>query len=121
MENEELKAVRYRIGNSLFKMGRQSGKTQLAKDLKYLIEQAERVRELENFKKKAEELYKYTHINAKKSIEEKENLEQENEHYRKALEKIQGKYVDTHCFDFIPIDIALEINQIVNEALGVTK
>ena len=73
-------------------MGRQSGKTQLAKDLKHLIEQAERAQELENFKKKAEELYKHTHINAKKSVEEKEKLEQENKRFQKLLEAI-----DTEC------------------------
>ena len=107
MGNEELKAIRHRIGNSLFKMGRQSGKTQLAKDLKHLMEQAEQVQELEDQIQRLDKIMWNNFARTK--------------HYREALEKIQNKFVTAHCFDFIPIDIALEIRQIVNEALEVTN
>ena len=48
----------------------------------------ERVRELEEFKKGAERLYKYAHISAKKSVEEKEKLIEQNKRYRKLLNKV---------------------------------
>src|SRR5699024_1277771 len=55
--------------------------------IKNIIGLNKRVQELEEFKKKAEELHKYTHINAKKSVEEKERLEQQNKRYREIMEK----------------------------------
>src|SRR5690625_4811120 len=63
-------------------------------DLVWLIEQAERVQELEEFKLKVEKMYKYIHINAKKSVAEKEKLEQQNKRYREALELIKLKTLD---------------------------
>ena len=63
-------------------------------DYRYLMQQAERVQELEEFKLKVEKMYKYIHINAKKSVAEKEKLEQQNKRYREALELIKLKTLD---------------------------
>lgn len=49
-------------------------------------EQAERAQELEEFKQAMEDRYKIWHIGAKKSLAEKERLEQQNKRYREALE-----------------------------------
>lgn len=59
-------------------------------NLKALIKQAERVQELEGFKSKVEKLYKYTHLNAKKSIAEKTHLEEQNKRYREAIESLHN-------------------------------
>ena len=47
-----------------------------------------RVEELEDFKRSAEQLYKNYHLSAKKSLAEKEELKQQNKRYREALEEI---------------------------------
>lgn len=52
----------------------------------WLLEQAERVQELEEFKQAAEKLYKSYHINAKISLDEKEKLKEEIKRLREALE-----------------------------------
>lgn len=52
----------------------------------WLIKQAERVQELEKFKQEMEDRYKIWHIGAKKSLAEKEQLLEQNQRYRKALE-----------------------------------
>lgn len=53
----------------------------------------ERVQELEEFKRKAEELYKNTHLNAKKSIEEKEKLINRVRELENKLLHTKGKYI----------------------------
>ena len=55
----------------------------------WLIEQAERVHELETFKEEMGNRYEIWHIGAKKSLAEKEELKQQNKRYREALEEIK--------------------------------
>src|SRR5690625_1209337 len=64
--------------------------------VKHAKEQAERVQELEKFKRDVEQMYRYIHLNAKKSVEEKENLQKQNKRYREALEF----YADEKNYDY---------------------
>lgn len=77
-----------------------------ADDYDWLIEQAERVQELEEFKQAMEDRYKIWHIGAKKSLAEKERLEQQNNRYREALETIE-----------MVTEFKSEANEIANKAL----
>src|SRR5690625_493573 len=63
-------------------------------DIKWLIEQAERAQELEKFKRDVEQMYRYIHLNSKKSVREKEALQGQNKRYREALELIKLKTLD---------------------------
>lgn len=53
------------------------------------------VRDLRKFKESATKLYKYTHLNAKKSVEEKTQLRDQNECFHKAL----GFYADRKSWE----------------------
>ena len=68
-------------------------------DLVFMIQngfkQAERVQELEDFKRSAEQLYKNYHLSAKRSVAEKEELREQNERYQDMLVKI-FKIVQNH-------------------------
>lgn len=55
--------------------------------IEYAKEQAERVKELEDFKRNAEQLYRYYHLSAKKSVTEKEELREQNKRYREAIKE----------------------------------
>lgn len=57
-----------------------------------------RVQELENFKRESERLYKYAHLNAKVSLEEKRRLEKQNKRYREAIERIENTWKLTNDY-----------------------
>lgn len=70
--------------------------------------QAERVEELEEFKRNAERMYKYYHISAKKSVEEKER-------YKQALEEIIRQHeLEDEIDDY---DFMWNVKQIARQAL----
>src|SRR5690625_2229229 len=94
MSKERLEGIKKRLSAPFLKLGRMSGKTQLFNDLQWLIEQAERVQELEKFKRDVEQMYRYIHLNSKKSVREKEALQEQNKRYREALELIKLKTLD---------------------------
>jgi len=59
--------------------------------VKHAKEQAERVQELEKFKRDVEQMYRYIHLNSKKSVREKEALQEQNKRYREALKLIMRR------------------------------
>lgn len=59
-------------------------------------EQQKEIEESKKFKSEVEKHYKYTHLSAKKSIEEKEKLKKENARLRETLNKISDYDWETH-------------------------
>src|SRR5690625_5160620 len=96
MSKERLEGIKKRLSAPFLKLGRMSGKTQLFNDLQWLIEQAERVQELEKFKRDVEQMYRYIHLNSKKSVREKEALQEQNKRYREAREIIEQVYKENY-------------------------
>lgn len=91
MNKKELENIYNHLENTIIRLGRQNGKNQFVKDLNYLLEQAKRVQELEDF------IYQDT----RQAV--LEGLYEENERYRKVMKVIE-KYAND-C-----IDVEVEMN-----------
>ena len=90
MSKERLEGIKKRLSAPFLKLGRMSGKTQLFNDLQWLIEQAERVQELEK------ELYGNDIQMGYKRMygvcnRDYAKLFQENKRYREALKLIMRR------------------------------
>lgn len=94
-------------------------------DYWYLCERAglanELEREFSEFKDNVEKMYKHTHINAKKRLDEKEMLKLQNEYYRETLERLKNMAMNMPIVfvDFSPVGnpFADKVYHIANEAL----
>src|SRR5690625_3631898 len=113
MSKERLEGIKKRLSAPFLKLGRMSGKTQLFNDLQWLIEQAERVQELEKFKRDVEQMYRYSHLNSKKSVREKEALQEQNKRYREELYEI-GEVINS-------VENADEINDRILKSMEVDE